>query len=382
MKILYLLGSLHRGGAETLILDIFQNADKFGFDFHCLHRFRGGIFQSEFYKSSAKMQYLPCKPHQILSYLKELRKYLKISSPEIIHAHQPIDALYALIASFRLGIPVVQTLHSYDFETRRIAKLALLVSLRFAKLNIFVSNYQKNYYTKKYSVRDKSDLVLYNSISLEKFRFDDINRYELRKELNLPENKIILISVGNFTEVRNQLKLCEFANLLKRKYLNFHLIFVGAKVERFPEYYDRCIDYCSKNELQSYVTFLGSRNDVPNLLKQSEAFIYYTEYDTFGIAVVEAMAADLPVFVNDWEVMKEISNNGELATIYDSNNLNDLVEKFIQYTQHTAEYRAKSSKAKLYVETNFSINTYMSKLKKVYCNLIKQSKNDYCNVQN
>lgn len=374
MRILYLLGSLHRGGAETLILDIFRNANIFEIDFYCLHRFNGGVFQNEFYASGAKLQHLPYKPLLLLSYLSKLRKYLKNVSPQIIHAHQPIDAFYALIASYGLGIPVVQTLHSYDFETRRFAKIALIVSLRLARINLFVSNYQKNYYQKKYKLRKESPLVFYNSVSFEKLMsktHEEKSKFQIRKELNLSDHTLLIISVGNFTEVRNQLILCRFAALLKNKYSDFHLVFVGAKVDRFPEYYDRCIKYCQDNSLQTYITFLGSRNDVPQLLKQSDVFLYYTNYDTFGISVVEAMAAEIPVFVNDWDVMKEISDNGQIANLYDSNDLNDLIEKFMHFTQNKAEYKVKSAKAKQYVTSKFSIDNYMSELKQIYSDITK-----------
>lgn len=367
MKILYLLGSLNRGGAETLILDIFKNARNYQLEFFCTFRYRNGIFEKDFFESDAKIQYIAYKGNLIFSYLKKLRTYIKSNQIDIIHAHQPIDAFYAIIATFGLKIPVFLTLHSYDFETRGIAKIALIFALKKANMNIYVSETQKKYYLKKYHTRSNNQMVMYNGISFEKFNCPNpVFSTDLRKELSIAENKLILVSVGNFTEVRNQLLICMFIEKLKKSFTNFHFVFVGSKVERFPEFYEKCVDYCSENGLDSYVSFVGSRNDVPQILAQSDAFIYYTNYDTFGIAVVEAMAAGIPVFVNDWDVMKEITENGVYATLYNSNDINDLLNKFNLFLSDKSVYRTQAQRASITVRNQFGINNYIYELEKLY----------------
>ena len=369
MKVLYLLGSLNRGGAETLILDIFKNAKYHKLNFFCTFRFQNGVFQKEFFESGATMQYIPYNGKRILNYLLKLRIFIKSNNLNIVHAHQPIDAFYAIIACYGLKIPIILTLHSYDFETRGIAKIALKVALKFTKLNIYVSETQKDYYIEKYSLNLNKQSVLYNGISLDKFPIKNSETStfsNLKAELSISDNKLLFASVGNFTDVRDQLTICKFIFLLKNKFTDFHFVFIGSKVIRYPDFYDNCIKYCSENELDSYVTFLGNREDVPQILSQSDAFIYYTNYDTFGIAVVEAMAAGIPVFVNDWEVMKEITANGEYATLFNSKDIQDLLNKFIQFIDDDKKYNVKAQLASNYVRDKFSIENYMRELKKLY----------------
>lgn len=369
MKVLYLLGSLNRGGAETLILDIFKNAKYYRINFFCTFRFPNGVFQKEFFESGASMQYIPYKAKGIISYLLKLRSYIKLNKFDIIHAHQPIDAFYAIIACIGLKIPILLTLHSYDFETRGIASIALKVALKFTKLNLYVSETQKEYYIQKYKLNYKKQSVLYNGISFSKFsekQIDINSSSDIKTELSIPQDKLLLSFVGNFTDVRDQLTVCKFISLLKNKFANFHFVFIGSKVARYPEFYDKCVDYCSINDLNSYVTFLGNREDVPSILSQSDAFIYYTNYDTFGIAVVEAMSAGIPVFVNDWEVMREITVDGEYATLYKSDDINDLLEKFLYFLNNKLIYNQKAKQASEYVRSKFSIENYMSELQNLY----------------
>ena len=87
---------------------------------------------------------------------------------------------------------------------------------------------------------------------------------------------------------------------------------------------DFVLKYCEDNNLDN-VYFLGGRGDVPALLKVMDGFVYSSVHDTFGIAVVEAMAAGLPVVVNDYEVMKEVCGN--LVTYFKSFSLYMLLYK-------------------------------------------------------
>ena len=115
---------------------------------------------------------------------------------------------------------------------------------------------------------------------------------------------------------------------------------------------------------------MGSRNDVPEILKQLNAFIYSSNHDTFGIAVIEAMYAGIPVFVNDWEVMLEITDGGKHGTIYKSKNEYDLLEKFNHCLNNKEQYIEKAKVDSEWVRENYSINTHLEKLKELYADLL------------
>jgi len=109
-----------------------------------------------------------------------------------------------------------------------------------------------------------------------------------------------------------------------------------------PHLYDDCVNYCKQNGLEYKVLFLGSRTDIPQILDQLDAFVYATDHDTFGIAVVEAMAVGVPVFVNDWEVMKEITVDGKYATLYKTKDEKDLLREFMLFLQNKQVCQSKS----------------------------------------
>ncbi len=94
--------------------------------------------------------------------------------------------------------------------------------------------------------------------------------------------------------------------------------------------------------------------------------LYGTDHDTFSIAVVEAIAAGLPTFVNDWEVMTEITDNGKLAHLYKTKNPEDLLRVFNDFLQNRAAYDQKAQENAVIIRQKFSIQKHLETLSGVY----------------
>ncbi len=362
-KIAYLLGSLNRGGTETLMLDVFRNAEANQLDAIGIYR-KKGVCEQEFCDSGVQMFKLsPTK--NIFNYLLKLRKLIKNQDIQIVHAQQPLDALFAYFALLGTGIKILLTLHGFDYNENNVGGIIHKFILRHTILNIYVSSYQKDYYTKKYKLNSIKQVIIYNGISLDKLNFSDAN-ISIRTTLKLKEKALLLGTVGNFVAGRDQFTICKFLKLLNDTKIDFHFLFIGKKSENFKQKYDACVDFVNSNNLSDKVHFLGSRNDVPQLLKSMDSFIYSTDHDTFGIAVVEALACGLPVFVNNWDVMSEITENGKLATLYKTKDEIDLFRQFSLYLQDKKQFQDKANLAAKIVKEKYSIEKHIQNLKKMY----------------
>lgn len=366
MKIAYLLGSLNRGGTETLLLDAVIKIQDKDFEAICIHC-KSGVLESDFRDSGKKLIYLPSGWNTI-KYIYRLRKTLQSEKVNIVHAQQAIDAFYARIACLGLPMRIVLTTHGFDYDVKGFYATLLPLILKYTDLNIYVSNYQKDYYSTKYRLNKSKQKLVYNGLSFLKFDTHDNESNYFRKEFNINSASCLIISVGNFVPGRDQLTLCRFIALLKTSLFDFHFVFVGKKSEAAPHLYDDCFEYCKTNNLMGVVTFAGSRSDVPAILKQADAFVYATDHDTFGIAVVEAMYNKLPVFVNDWQVMNEITENGKHALLYKTKDEHDLLDKFLNYQQN--KDALNTSAASKFIQENFSIESHINALKQIYQSLL------------
>lgn len=82
--------------------------------------------------------------------------------------------------------------------------------------------------------------------------------------------------------------------------------------------------------------------------------------------MVEAIAAGLPTFVNDWPVMTEITDNGKLAHIYKTKDPEDLLRIFNDFLQNRETYAQEALKNADVVRDKFSIEKHMTALSGVY----------------
>ncbi|MGC9151232.1 MAG: glycosyltransferase [Microbacter sp.] len=363
-----MLGSLNRGGTETLVRDVLRHRSSVAFNMIGIYRKEGQL--SDDYRATLVPLFKLRPKHLLdLGYLWHLRRLIRSNQLTLLHAQQPLDALFARLASLGMPVKVVLTLHGYDTGFHCLDRFLLRLALRVSHFILCVSNTQHTYYQKRYALLPSKVHTLYNGISFDKL--DQPKPSNIRQELHLPQDGLLLGSVGNFVSVRDQMTLCRFAKRLHEAKVDFRFLFVGAKSSTEPERFDACVRFCADNGLQSKVFFLGSRNDVPSILHQLDAFLYASDHDTFGIAVIEAMAAALPVFVNEWDVMKEMTDGGRYATLYQTAREEDLLNVFNDFIMHPEPYRQKAIEAAEWVRSKYSIQAHLKTLESLYVKCLK-----------
>lgn len=355
-------GGMNRGGAETLLLDMFENARSAPFPFIGIHR-KGGTMQEQFDKTAPDIFCRRPQKGNFVGYFRSLRALLKQQQVTVVHAQQFLDCLYARIATVGTGIKVVQTFHGYDYDANQWSRMMIKASLRTADINCFVSHQQREYYTRRYLLNRKKNLrTVYNGINFEKLRVSDT----VPEPSLLPPSPLRMAMVGNFVSVRDQLFVCKALDLLRRQGVDFDFYFVGKKNDKEPWLYDKCVAFCNDNGMADKVHFMGGRNDVPHLLKQMDAFVYCSDHDTFGIAVIEAIAAGVPTFVNDWPVMLEVTQGGTLASVYPSGDVEALAQQLADFTKNRDTYRQQASAHSTTIRELFSIQQHQEQLNKCY----------------
>lgn len=361
MKVAYFLGALNRGGAESLILDICRQHENVPYDFVCMYRHEGNMSDA-FLESGAPMIQIR-KKLGFLRYLWDIRKTLLRENVIIAHSQTPSNTLLLACALIGTRIQIITTMHGYNFEHASWWQRKIVCA--GSDKILFVSNHQKAYYEKKWNVTHNDRWqVLYNGVD-----FTKIDSALPSLEFANEPQRIRLAMVGNFVSGRSQNIIVKSIHILREQGIaNFDFYFIGRRDDKEAWRYDNCVQYCEENQL-SNVHFLGSRGDVPSLLKSMDGFAYSTEHDTFGIAVIEAIAAGVPVIVNDWDVMMEITNQGEWATIYKTGDAAQLAEVMRQLIEHSAEYKKKAKKYPKLVRERFSIEKHIERLNEIYSSM-------------
>lgn len=303
MKIAYFLGALNRGGAETLILDICRQHANAPYDFVCIYRHDGNM-SDEFMASGAPLIRIP-KRGGMLRYILDIRNTLKRERVTIVHSQTPSNTLILAIALLGTGIKIVTTFHGH-FDN--ISWLVRKIIYDSSSKIICVSKQLKDYTEHLWRLPQNQKIeVVYNGIDFSKFVSSDVKSFfDIGHLTSGNEGRIKLCMVGNFVTGRSQQIVVNAIHYLKNNNItDFDFYFIGRRDNKDYIRYDKCVQYCKNYQLEN-VHFLGSRDDVPSLLQTMHGYVYSTEHDTFGISVIEALAAKLPIVVNDYEVMQEV----------------------------------------------------------------------------
>lgn len=364
MKTALFLGALNRGGAESLVCDVLRRADSLPFDVCCLYR-KEGDYSEEFHSTGAEFIKVS-RTGGMLRYFFELRKAVLRNDIDIVHAQTPSNALVCSLALLFTRVVIVTTFHGFHFLSA--PKLYRKLVYQRSRRIICVSRYEKSIYENKWKLPAQNKLcVVYNGIV-----FSKLDNYVSNSSSDsiIDENTLNMIMVGSFRSGRSQYFVCKVADELNKRKVPFNLYFAGTRVPSESQRYDSCVEFCTDQGLSDKVYFLGSRDDIPSLLKRMDLFIYASEHDTFGIAVLEAMASGLPVIVNDWAVMKEISDGGKYATLYETDNVEDCLSKIISFNQKLKtdpkSIKSHSSRISREIRDLYSIDNHIMGLYDIY----------------
>lgn len=359
MKVAYFIGALNRGGAETLILDICRQHASVSYDFVCVYRHEGNM--SEDFKSSGTPLIQILKNRGLLRYLFDIRQTLQREHVTLVHSQTGANSAILALALVGTGIKIVTTFHGHLFADA--AWWQRMLVYKTSEKIICVSEYQKRYYEEKWGLPKENKLrVVYNGVDFSKI--DSIKSERVRE---FESKDVKLAMVGNFIKGRSQMVIIKAIERLDVGHLDFY--FVGRRDDSEPERYDECVRFCEEKGLRN-VHFLGSRNDVPAILKSIDGFVYSTEHDTFGIAVIEAIATGLPVVVNDWPVMTEVCGDRNAGIRYfRTEDVEDAAEKITALLKDIdASKKAAKENARI-VRSRFSIERHINNLHEIYQSL-------------
>jgi glycosyltransferase involved in cell wall biosynthesis len=145
-----------------------------------------------------------------------------------------------------------------------------------------------------------------NGIDTDKFRPVPGNeKLRMRQKLSLPVDKRLFIFTGRLAASKGLLLLIQVWNELVQKHPDIHLVLVGSGKGSFDNCEDELKDYIKLHRLEQSVSLTGDVDNVHEYLQASDVFVFPSEYEGFGMSIVEALACALPAVVTRVGVARE-----------------------------------------------------------------------------
>lgn len=291
IRILHVIRAMDRAGAETLIMNIYRQLDKSKIQFDFLvHTEKECDYDSEILSLGGKIYRLPeFYGLNTLQYKKCCRNFFS-AHPEhsIIHGHIGKGAPIYLHEARRAHRITIAHAHSENFYKglNRIAFKIATFPTRYIAENFIACSPSACRATFGRRIENTNKYTLLkNGIHIPSYicsREDHLNN---KKQLNLT-NKIVFCHIGRFVEVKNHQFLIKVFSSIKEDFPDSVLLLCGTG-PLLPEIKKLVSNY----NLNDSVLFLGSRNDIPNILKATDVFIFPSINEGIGLASIEAQAA-------------------------------------------------------------------------------------------
>jgi glycosyltransferase involved in cell wall biosynthesis len=368
IKALHILDSLNRGGAETMMLDVCRNAKASGLDLTFVAT-GGGDLENDFRQSGVEFIQLKRKLPVDLSLASQLRQIIKDRDIPVVHSHQPVEALHLYLATRGHQTRRVMTLHGIYPGTKN--ELALKFVLPRTHAKIVVSKNLRSQFTENGICGPAGDCSVVRN-GIDPARLQSAGR-KLRAELAVAEDELLLGMVGNFQPVaqKDQLTICQALPALFTQVPRARFVFVGARSAAAPQLFDDCVSFCREQGIADRVQFLGKRADIPDVLNSLDVFVLSSLREGSPISVVEAMMMGVPAVLSDIPALREISDEGEYAVLFETGDADDLAAKLVALVKDAGERTRLTSTARQWAQEQFGIDRHIASLMRLYSSLVK-----------
>ncbi|WP_405369151.1 glycosyltransferase [Nonlabens sp. Asnod2-A12] len=343
MRVLHIINSLSTGGAEKLVADsipLYQK-QKITVDVLSLKSEKTEFWNVLETKSSSNITGLTSgsiyNPFLIFKIIPFFKKY------DLIHVHL-FPALYWVVIAKCISfsrVKLIYTEHSTGNRRRDRVLFKIIDRFIYKKIDQIVCiTIDVKISLEKHLNVFKGIVVINNGIDVKAFSSSLHRNYSFFKQEDFK-----LIQISSFRKEKDQASIIRCLPLLPER-IKLILVGDGTLIEEYKK-------LVRSLKLDNRVVFLGNRYDIAQLLNYADVSILSSNREGFGLAIVEGMAAGLPVIASDIVGVREIVKGYGL--LFEKNNVDDLKKEILKLYDDE-EFYEKMSILSLERAKDFDIN--------------------------
>jgi L-malate glycosyltransferase len=289
---------------------------------------------------------------------------IKNNNLDLLHVHYAIPHASAAYMAKQIlkkegkNIPVITTLHGTDITlVGRDKTYAPVVTFSINESDAItaVSHNLREETFKHFDIK-KEISVIVNFVDVSRFSRKPIDAF---KKVIAPNGERVFLHASNFRKIKRVQDVVKiFANV--KKQIPSKLLFVGDGPERSTaEDLARELGVCDD------VRFVGKQEQMEDILAIADLFLLTSEYESFGLAALEAMAAGVPVISTNAGGLSEINVHGETGYMSAVGDIESMSKQAIDILKDEETLKAFKERAATYAR-KFDIHNIIPMYEKLY----------------
>ena len=224
---------------------------------------------------------------------RELKKIINAEHFCLVHTHTPVASIIARLAAIKSrknGTVVMYTCHGFHFHKAAPKKNWFI----YYPVEMLMS-----YFTDYLITINKEDFNIAKTfhatnvryipgvgVDIKRIKEAKVDKKSYKKSIGIPENCIMLLSIGEMIERKNHQVIIKALGKLKRDDIYYVICGKGPLREHLEQLSD---------SLGVHTVFLGFRRDIPELCNTADISAFPSRIEGLGLAGIEAMAAGVPL---------------------------------------------------------------------------------------
>lgn len=287
---------------------------------------------------------------------------------QLLHVHYAIPHAAAaymakqILAKEGKHIPVITTLHGTDITLvgrDKTYKPVVTFSMTESDILTAVSDNLKEETYKNFDITKEIE-VIHNFVDVERFHRRPVDAF---KKLIAPDGEKIIVHASNFRKVKRVDDVINTFLLINEK-MPSKLLLLGDGPER-PYAESICRDCVAVHNIK----FLGKQEQMEDILPIADLFLLTSEYESFGLAALEAMAAEVPVISTNAGGLPEININGYSGYMSNVGDIEDMCKNALAIFKDKATHDRFKANA-LAQAKKFDIATIVPMYEALYKRLV------------
>jgi N-acetyl-alpha-D-glucosaminyl L-malate synthase BshA len=283
---------------------------------------------------------------------------------DLLHVHYAIPHASAAYMAKQIlqkqgkRVPVITTLHGTDITlvgNDKTYKPVVNFSMEESDVLTAVSQNLKDETYRNFNI-DKPIEVIHNFVDVKRFHKTPEETF---KKMIAPNGERIIIHASNFRKVKRVGDVVEVFELI-RKEMPAKLLLIGDGPDR------HAIEERTRScDMHQHIRFLGKQEQMEDLLPIGDLFLLTSEYESFGLAALEAMAAAVPVICTNSGGLPEINRHGITGFMSNVGDVKDMAQNAIRIlSEETTLQHFRSAALKKAME--FDIDNIIPQYEQLY----------------